>query len=284
MEAPVSVLAAVDLSEISAAVVETGRRLARRLGGRCHVVHVMAGPSGEEEAALLLPALRRWVRRERREASEALAALIRGTGDPELSFEVAEGRTADRIVERAQELGARLVAVGGPPPTLTLGHTAERVVRRNPVATLVIRRPPREGYRNAVVGVDFSDCAALGVRVGLDLLEAEGRLTACHVLDTLGLPLSGAVRAAAAAMEARLGEWVGARAEGHPVAVRVEVGPPGKVLVEAAREVGADLLVVGSRGHSRWRAVLLGSVAEAAARRAPCDVLVGGLGDGEGLW
>ena len=47
---------------------------------------------------------------------------------------------------------------------------------------------------------------------------------------------------------------------------------PIKVLLEASR--GAELLVLGSRGHSGVTGVLLGSVSAACAERADCPVLV----------
>ena len=44
-------------------------------------------------------------------------------------------------------------------------------------------------------------------------------------------------------------------------------------LIAAARELGADLLVVGTRKTALQR-LALGSVSSAVVRRAPCDVLV----------
>ena len=49
-------------------------------------------------------------------------------------------------------------------------------------------------------------------------------------------------------------------------------GHPAEVLVAAAQ--GADLLVVGSRGHAALPGRLLGSVSEHVAARAPCPVVV----------
>jgi nucleotide-binding universal stress UspA family protein len=62
--------------------------------------------------------------------------------------------------------------------------------------------------------------------------------------------------------------------EGPDVAVRrvVVEGPPALRLLEAA--AGADLLVVGSRGHGAFAGMLLGSVSEHCVAHASCPVVV----------
>ncbi|GIF23373.1 nucleotide-binding universal stress UspA family protein [Actinoplanes tereljensis] len=57
-----------------------------------------------------------------------------------------------------------------------------------------------------------------------------------------------------------------------PVAARVVEGSPGETLARAGRT--ADLLVLGSHGHSRIRHTVLGSVSEACIRTATCPVVV----------
>jgi nucleotide-binding universal stress UspA family protein len=59
----------------------------------------------------------------------------------------------------------------------------------------------------------------------------------------------------------------GVRIEG-----RVVQGHPAPILVEASK--GADLLVVGSRGHGEFVGMVIGSVSEHCAEHAHCPVLV----------
>jgi universal stress protein A len=61
---------------------------------------------------------------------------------------------------------------------------------------------------------------------------------------------------------------------GLAVATRADSGDPADALIRAARNAGAELIVVGARGRSFVARTLLGSVAETLVKRAPCDVLV----------
>lgn len=58
------------------------------------------------------------------------------------------------------------------------------------------------------------------------------------------------------------------------VETHVALGEPGVELALYAAEVGASVLVVGSRGHGALKRVLLGSVSDHLVRHAPCPVLV----------
>ena len=57
-----------------------------------------------------------------------------------------------------------------------------------------------------------------------------------------------------------------------PIAGEAVEGSPAAVLTAAART--ADLLVLGSHGHSRIRRTALGSVSEECIRKAACPVVV----------
>jgi nucleotide-binding universal stress UspA family protein len=92
-----------------------------------------------------------------------------------------------------------------------------------------------------------------------------------QMLEQLG-ELSAAVRAEEAVRLAdKLAEI---QALGLRASVISRIGAPDEVLASAAHDEHADLVVVGTHGHSGVGRFLLGSVANATVRRAPCDVLV----------
>ncbi|MEJ5293334.1 MAG: universal stress protein [Candidatus Methanosuratincola sp.] len=52
------------------------------------------------------------------------------------------------------------------------------------------------------------------------------------------------------------------------------VGNAGMRIVQIAKEKSADIIVIGARGQSRIRALLMGSVANSVVNNAPCPVFV----------
>jgi nucleotide-binding universal stress UspA family protein len=63
------------------------------------------------------------------------------------------------------------------------------------------------------------------------------------------------------------------RAKGLTVEVIVREGYPATVIEEEAVELDADLIVIGTRGLSGLKHLLLGSIAERVVQKSPCPVL-----------
>jgi nucleotide-binding universal stress UspA family protein len=58
------------------------------------------------------------------------------------------------------------------------------------------------------------------------------------------------------------------------IQAHLEFGMPDTAIVEMAEELGAGLIVMGSRGMGGVRRVLLGSISDSVVRHAHCPVLV----------
>ncbi len=139
--------------------------------------------------------------------------------------------------------------------------------------------------RTIVVGVDGSDGGRRALRWAVEQAR-DGDVTVQAVTawqwDGIeGLPMAGNTPQQARERAARqLAETVEAVARettppgGTPPVIATELveGDPAVVLTQAART--ADLLVLGSHGHSRFRHAVLGSVSEECIRRATCPVVV----------
>jgi nucleotide-binding universal stress UspA family protein len=60
---------------------------------------------------------------------------------------------------------------------------------------------------------------------------------------------------------------------GVPVETKVATGIPSEDIARVARELPADLIIMGTHGRAGMSHLLLGSVAEKVVRGAPCPVL-----------
>jgi len=52
------------------------------------------------------------------------------------------------------------------------------------------------------------------------------------------------------------------------------IGKPASEILDLAREIGADLILIGTHGHTGLQRLVMGSVAESVVREAGCPVLV----------
>lgn len=78
-----------------------------------------------------------------------------------------------------------------------------------------------------------------------------------------------------ALMRQKLGEYTAPlAAQGLEVASILRVGNPRDIVLEVAREIQADLLVIGSHSKRGLLDVMLGGTAQHVARHAPCTVIL----------
>lgn len=116
-----------------------------------------------------------------------------------------------------------------------------------------------------VVGVDGS----LSSRSALRWAIHQAQLTGARVDAVTAIDFAEDVRRILT--QAMAGEMA-VTGSGVQVRPQVILGHPAQVLLNAAG--GADLLVVGSRGHGGFTEALLGSVAQHCVHHAPCPVVI----------
>ncbi len=131
-----------------------------------------------------------------------------------------------------------------------------------------------------VVGIDESEHAVTVIERARDESRYRGAdLHVVHVFHAPSIPYLGSpvdVPAIATAERREVWERADPVLSDPGVAVtKVDLeGYPPDTLVDYVRDVGADLLVVGSRGRGELAALILGSTSHRAVHLAPCDVLV----------
>lgn len=65
-----------------------------------------------------------------------------------------------------------------------------------------------------------------------------------------------------------------AQKNGVPIQVTIMQGDPAKVIIETAREKSYDLIIMGTRGRSAFKELLIGSVSQKVMHHANCPVMV----------
>ena len=140
-------------------------------------------------------------------------------------------------------------------------------------------------YRRLVVGTDGSASAVGAVRHAAELAGATGgRLTIVSAYtrhETAGAELEVGTADSwivtdAAGAEDHVGKAQDvARSTGlTDIGGRTEAGDPASVLLDVADDVGADVIVVGSKGMASAARFVLGSVPNRVSHHAHCDVII----------
>jgi nucleotide-binding universal stress UspA family protein len=139
--------------------------------------------------------------------------------------------------------------------------------------------------QHILIGVDGSKESLDGAHFGQGLAEqTQATLTYVFVVEPPQVipvgPLSGYLTTSAPHSEADLAaarkflDGLVAERPGVKATGRVELGRPSETLCELAGQLGADLVIVGARGHGGGRRLLLGSTSDRVVHHAPCPVLV----------
>lgn len=141
-------------------------------------------------------------------------------------------------------------------------------------------------HPNIVVGYDFSQSAraalqravALAGRAPDNVLHVICVVEPRHPIPDLPAPDGVDYRYAAQVQEMLAAEIVAAldEADVGPVHffVHARIGKPAPEILNLAREIGADLIIVGSNGMTGLERLILGSVSEHVVREAGCTVEV----------
>jgi nucleotide-binding universal stress UspA family protein len=295
------ILVGTDFSPESEIALAHAVRIARRLDARLLLAH--AGTLIEPTAAALAPEsvalieYQKIVAEHEVESRARLGELVSGVQAQGLVAEehLIDGFADTALRDAAESLDVDLVVIGTHGRTglkrLLLGSVAERVVRLCRRHVMVARpvgldaAAPGGGYRRVLVPTDFTPLAERAFELALALVEPGGEVELFH---SWYLPLTTTMmpgRAGEAAIEPvrvsieegarnRAQELIDRHVQGRArVTVTVFNEPASRAIGERA-EQGHDLIVMGGHGHRGLRRWILGSVAEATVRHAPCSVLV----------
>ena len=210
---------------------------------------------------------------------------------------MATGIPSEEVITAARAEDSDLIVVGTRGKTglahVLLGSTAERVIRGAPCPVLTVRMEPadteqEEGalsrsvmLERILVPVDFSDCSLDALEYAAVVAQqAKASLMLLHVLEPVSYGLDftlGHSRTREQVRETwtkRLEELAASlRVRQVPVESQLRGGLPSDSILDSARTLPCDLIVMGTHGRRGISHAFSGSVAEAVLRKALCPVL-----------
>lgn len=272
-----TLVAGIDLTAMGRRVADRARILAEDGDSTIQLVHVLE-PVSE---AMIEPGLARIMRDHQMSEARAVADWLAERTEVEIELDVVKGSPAWELASRAKK--ADIILLGSSAvDAFTAGPTTRRVAHMALSDVLVVRRQPRVPYRRIIAAVDFSESSRVAVERALSM-SSESDVTVLYSLPSRFDSLLADAGLFREEMDASRGERLEAAKDrmlefchewNGRVRTMVTDGPPTETIDESVRRRGADLLVVGSRGATATRMVLLGNVAEGLVGHAPCDVLI----------
>jgi nucleotide-binding universal stress UspA family protein len=271
-------ICATDLSAASEATIENETCL--ECLGRIGVeeIHLVTVISSNVHAGM--PGMDFEKRRE-----QALGRYRRVIEDAGFDVEshVVRGTPHRRINGIAGAVGASLTVVGSrgksPLENRVIGSTARNLARTT-VVPLLVNRIEREAdepdvvrehlFQRMLYATDFSENAERAFEAFSYLRHATREATLVHVETPKDpeLPEDADPNARLAELATQLEEW------GIETRTAVRQGDPADEILAAEDEYEPTSILIGSRGHSRLRRLLLGSVSEDIVARADGNVLL----------
>jgi len=274
-----TIVCGIDETSGSRHAASIAARLARDLDTQALLVHVTGAGGIADRLAPTRPGRTRQARRRLRAVADE-HCFPAGT-----RVRVKSGDPADTLVGVADREDAELIVVAAVgqssvSPAL-LGHVSSTLMRQAPCPVVVV--PPNAVAPLDARGMSAVVCGVAGDETDLALLRLAdylasrlgGELHAVHAYDPAAPPAMPGMlpdadpRESAERMLGSALEHAGVEAEG-----RIVAGPVHESLEGAAEQLHAGLIVVGSKGPSKFGSTLHGSVPTYLASQGRTAVVV----------
>jgi len=205
---------------------------------------------------------------------------IRKAGDEVAQVHPRAGLPDAEILALAEELGVGLIVVGsrgrGGIRRALMGSVSDSVVRHAHCPVMVARGEPLIFPGKILLATDGSEEAELAATAAAKLAKSTAsELQVAHVAAQYSYARAAGEELPDVAQQV-LDEQV-SRLQHAGVTVAeayVRVGPPAAVIVALTEHIGAQLIIMGSRGMGGIRRALMGSVSDSVVSHAHCAVMV----------
>jgi nucleotide-binding universal stress UspA family protein len=211
------------------------------------------------------------------------AKAIAEAEDVHILSNLEQGEPYEKIVQVADEENCDLIVMGrkglSRMERQLMGSVTARVIGYTGKDVLVVPHESPLAWSNLLLATDGSKYSEAAVTRAIDLArERNSRVTAVSVVftnDEYSAMAPKAMEAAAKETRAYLDEVKQkAACEGVVVESVIREGEPPQMIIQAAADSRADLIIMGSHGRKGLTRLLMGSVTERVIGYATCPVLI----------
>ena len=281
-----NILLVTDLAIQTNRAFERAIKLATTLAAKFHILHVCplySSPGNKKQKISL--------KRDAENMIKNSLAAHKGVKGLKPSITVIEGgETFAEIINHAEKVRAGLIIMGmhGKVKLLDMfvGTTIERVIRKGIKPVLMVRDTPDDGYKNVLVGTDFSAGSKQAFHIALELAPK----STFHLVHCYGFPNIYMGDHMAQHAEDVIADLAGDRLDrfvkqNKRMLKKYKVTPEkfnfSKVkgdtsssLISVASKVKSDLITIGTYSNVSIMPYKLGGTARDILASPPCDVLV----------
>jgi nucleotide-binding universal stress UspA family protein len=287
---PTRILLATDGSGDAQLAARSAIELAKTTGSELHVIYVvhraeeLRQPEGLGFGSVVS---QEELKRTGQAMLDKLVKQIEDTGGSVGQAHLRQGRTDEKIVAQAEELGAGLIVVGsrglGGVRRALVGSVSDSVVRHAHCPVMMVRGKPVSFPTKILLSTDGSEEAEFAARTAADLArDMNSELHVVHVGVQYFLVIHDYIsptqyQELKQERQGVLDEQVSKIEEAGGTVTKsyLRMGRrEDEEIVALAEEVGAGLIAMGSRGLGGIRRALLGSVSDSVVRHAHCPVMV----------
>jgi universal stress protein E len=246
------------------------------------LVHELKGALSTDQATIRAE----WLERLRKFVAESEVGAV------SVEAEVRIGNPFAELVEACRAHSADLLvmgAKGSKNEPHRIGVIAAKCVRKAPVDVLVVREDAQGPFQKIVTCVDFSENSAKAVQCALHVAQQDGASLDClHVFQSalaMSLDYGGFAPSLPATYDPEaVANWrrdldaflapltrdAGDVKVTSHIKERVNIR---EAILDHVNEVHATLVVLGTRGKTGLRELLIGTTAEKIVQNAPCSIL-----------
>ena len=273
-------LVPVDFSDITNPLLRTVKLVAQKHEAEVHLLHVISPvvylpyPETLGVSVIDVEIIEEIEKEKKKEAEEKLKGLIDFLSPIKADSYIEIGEAADIILEYEEKLNPDIVFLGshkkGLIEKILIGSTTEKVVKHGKKSDFVIKGKEVSFSKSVVIAYDFSETAQRAVEFALEFLKPFNvKVKLLHINEPLELPLikrlKEKVHEKFAQEKIKILEEIaqkfknlGKEAE---IIFREGESPVEEIVNVVNNSEDVELLIVGSRGLSGLRRIILGSTA-----------------------